>query len=187
MEIWLIRHTTPAVDKGVCYGQLDLDVSDSFIDEAKAIKDCINEITFDQVYTSPLIRCQRLAHKLFSENTIHEDDRLMELNFGDWENKKWMDIDKATMESWANNFMDQSPPNGETFRQLVNRVNDFIDHLPSKVDKVALVTHSGVIRALLMKYLQIPSERIFNLQLQYGAVAKINIISDQYQQVEFIK
>ena len=38
MEIYLIRHTTPAVEAGTCYGQADLDVIETFEQEASIIK-----------------------------------------------------------------------------------------------------------------------------------------------------
>jgi len=40
MEIYLIRHTTPDVAKGICYGQTDLDVANTFEEEViyKSIK-----------------------------------------------------------------------------------------------------------------------------------------------------
>jgi alpha-ribazole phosphatase len=37
-NIFLIRHTTPAVAKGICYGQTDLDITESFVEEAEAIR-----------------------------------------------------------------------------------------------------------------------------------------------------
>ena len=30
MEIFLIRHTTPKIEKGICYGQTDLDITTTF-------------------------------------------------------------------------------------------------------------------------------------------------------------
>ena len=60
MEIYLIRHTTPKIDKGVCYGQSDIELADSFSMEFKEISKSIPK-TFEKVYSSPLKRCTRLA------------------------------------------------------------------------------------------------------------------------------
>ena len=38
MEIYLIRHTTPNIEKGICYGQADLDITETFLEEVEAIK-----------------------------------------------------------------------------------------------------------------------------------------------------
>lgn len=37
MDIYLIRHTTPDVPPGTCYGQSDVDVAASFMDEFSAL------------------------------------------------------------------------------------------------------------------------------------------------------
>ena len=52
MEVYLIRHTTPKIGKGVCYGQTDLEVESTFFEkELHAIQQNLPD-TFDQVYTS---------------------------------------------------------------------------------------------------------------------------------------
>lgn len=37
MDIYLIRHTTPAIAKGICYGQTDLDVTANFLQRCKGL------------------------------------------------------------------------------------------------------------------------------------------------------
>lgn len=45
MKIYLIRHTTPHIEKGICYGQTDLDVAETFNNEAEIIPlPCFNLI-----------------------------------------------------------------------------------------------------------------------------------------------
>ncbi len=188
MEIWLIRHTTPKIEKGICYGQLNLDVQDSFEQEAQAINQLVPTKEFSSVYTSPLKRCSKLAEHLFAQQTIIKDERLMELNFGDWEGKAWNSIAPKHLDVWGNNFLTQSPPNGECFNEMLNRANSFSNELESNErEKVAIVTHSGIIRAFLVKYLNIPALKVFNLELNYGAVIQIKVHSSEYQQVKFIK
>ncbi|MCU4166523.1 alpha-ribazole phosphatase [Carboxylicivirga caseinilyticus] len=187
-EIYLIRHTTPKVEKGICYGQLDLDITDSYEDELKQIRNTILHKQFDDVYSSPLIRCRKLANDLFENVYIQIDNRIMELNFGDWEGKPWKEIERLSIDKWSNDFINQSPPNGEKFSELISRINEFFSILKEKVhNKIAIVTHSGVIRVVLMKYLSIPPENIFNLNLNYGCVIKLTIHDGGYHQVEFLK
>ena len=105
MEIWLIRHTTPQVDNGICYGQLDLDVKDSFIEEAGLIKQHVEGILFDKVYSSPLVRCKKLADKLPASNSIICDKRLKEIDFGQWEGLAWKSIPHDEMEQWSADYV----------------------------------------------------------------------------------
>lgn len=188
MEIWLIRHTTPKVEKGICYGQLDLDVHETFSQEAEAIAKYLPLSSFTSVYSSPLNRCSKLAAKLFSQQTIIEEDRLMELNFGDWEGRAWNSIDTKVLDVWGNNFLTQSPPNGECFNELLYRANHFTDELLSGTNtKVAVVTHSGIMRAFLVRFLNIPANKVFSLELNYGTIIQLKIHSNDYQQIKFIK
>jgi len=93
MEIYLIRHTTPKVEKGICYGQTDLDITESFETEAAAIKERL-PAGIERVFSSPLQRCAKLAHQLFPHQTISFHPTLMELNCGEWEMQHWDAIPK---------------------------------------------------------------------------------------------
>ncbi len=56
MSIYLIRHTAPLIEKGTCYGQADIDIKDSFFEEAAIIQTVI-PADVRQVWSSPLQRC----------------------------------------------------------------------------------------------------------------------------------
>ncbi|MBI9062460.1 MAG: alpha-ribazole phosphatase [Marinilabiliaceae bacterium] len=189
MEILLIRHTTPDVEPGTCYGHTNLDVNGTFEKEASEIERAISDFQPDSIFSSPLIRCSKLAKKLFPHHPFQLDDRLMEMSFGRWEKQLWQEIPKDELDIWANDFMHLSPPGGESFKDFIKRINEFETEAINKITstKTALVTHSGVIRFFLMKHLNIPSDKIFNLHLNYGAVIKIDIHSEEYSQVKILK
>lgn len=84
MNIYLIRHTSVDVPKGLCYGQSDVPLRPTFEIEAAVTKAKIESIHFDMAYTSPLSRCTRLAQYCGFGDAIR-DPRILELNFGDWE------------------------------------------------------------------------------------------------------
>src|SRR6516165_7242435 len=86
--IYLIRHTTPTVSKGICYGQSDIDLTESFDEEASVIKKHLTE-QIEHVYSSPLMRCTKLAEYLFPKSNIQLYKDLMEINCGNWEMKQW--------------------------------------------------------------------------------------------------
>lgn len=189
-ELLLIRHTTPEVVEGTCYGQLDLDCNSDFENEADEIKRSINTSNFqpDIVFSSPLKRCKILSSYLFPEQKVIHANSLKELNFGAWEGKLWKDIPKMEIDAWAESFVKEKPPKGESFEELLQRIEQFEKQASVLNEtKIAIVTHSGVIRAFLMNYLKIPAENIFNLHLNYGAIILIRIHSNNYHQVEFIK
>ena len=75
--IYLIRHTTPAVARGICYGQTDLDVTGSFREEAEVIRQHL-PADIGTVYSSPLKRCTQLAQQLFPDRPLRLMGELME-------------------------------------------------------------------------------------------------------------
>ncbi|MCX2450183.1 alpha-ribazole phosphatase [Pedobacter sp. PLR] len=178
MEVYVIRHTAVAVEKGTCYGQFDVPLA------ASATQD-INEVIaklpddFDQVYSSPSSRCSLLADQLPTNSAVENRPDLMEMNFGDWENSKWNDMDQILLGHWMNDFVSTKTPSGESLELLYERVNAFIAMLRTKdLGKVAIVTHAGVIRCIWAIILDIPLRNIFKISVDYGSGIKINLNKD---------
>ena len=98
--IYLLRHTTPLIEPGICYGQSDLDVTESFASELDRIKTVLPELTNPVVYSSPLKRCLKLAHALnLTEPKV--DKRIIEVTFGDWEMQPWEVVHKENPAYWT--------------------------------------------------------------------------------------
>lgn len=175
MKLYLLRHTRPAVERGICYGQTDIDVAPSFYDELQVIKTKLAGINFDSLYSSPLQRCHKLAESLEMGRVI-ADERLKELHFGDWELQKWDDIPRAEFDEWANNYSTMSPPNGETFADLHGRARHFVEELkPVQAGRdILVVAHGGFIRALLAEVLNMPLKGLFRFEVDYGSVTQLN-------------
>jgi alpha-ribazole phosphatase len=175
MEIYLIRHTTPDVEKGICYGHSEVPLKNTFEEEADQVwQNLPSNVTM--IYSSPLQRCLRLANYLSSKFHIPviQDHRLMELNFGAWEMKRWDDIDKNDLDKWMNNFVDTPTMGGESFSQLANRVNEFYKQLMDLPKQtVIVVTHAGAIRSLLCAKRNIPLINAFSLECPYSSVTKV--------------
>ena len=179
MEIYLIRHTAPPIEKGICYGQTDISVAECFHNEARKLKLRLPEIS-DAVYSSPLSRCLKMAKQLNPGKEILIDDRLLEMNFGDWEMKNWDEIDQQELNKWMQDFVNEKVPGGENFVTLNNRVNHFIDELlQSSFERVAIFTHAGVIRCFVARVLEISLNNVFRIAVDYSSVAKIHLNRDK--------
>lgn len=175
MEIILVRHTTPNIEKGICYGQSDIGVTADFPREIQPI---LKQIPVNDsktaYYSSPLQRCKLLAKEL--SDTIIFDDRLKELNFGDWELQKWDNIDKSELNIWMNDFVNITVTNGESYVDLHKRTVTFIEELKLlHKEHVVIVTHAGVIRSLWAYVNHISLENSFDLKLNYGHIIKLTI------------
>jgi alpha-ribazole phosphatase len=176
MQLYLIRHTTPAVPPGVCYGQADVDVAASFYDEVQTVRAKLTGINPVASYSSPLARASRLAASLELVQTRH-DARLMELSFGDWELRSWDDIPRDHLDRWGNDYANNPPPRGETFTELQIRATEFLRELMirHRGQDVIAVTHAGVIRALLAEVLNLPLTEVFRFHLDYGSVTHLRL------------
>ena len=175
MKMTLIRHTALQVPAGVCYGQSDIDVAASFHAELNTLTEKLNHMQFDAVYASPLQRCSKLALALNKGQVIHEP-RLKELHFGDWEMQAWDDIPREIFDVWAQNYAELAPPNGETFSQLQTRGLSFLDEALQKhsAQHIAVVTHGGMIRALLAHVLNMELKGLFRFNIDYGSVTQLD-------------
>lgn len=174
MKLFLIRHTSLQIPAGICYGQSDIDISSSFMDEALQTQQKLVNTQFDAIYTSPLQRCKKLAHALNIGEPI-VDNRLMELHFGDWEMLTWDDIPRDIFDLWAHDYANLAPPNGETFSQLQQRgvslLEDVLAIYPT--GNIAVVTHGGMIRALLAHVLNMSLKGLFRFTIDYGSVTQL--------------
>lgn len=188
MELYLIRHTTPDISAGVCYGQSDIDVAASFATEAQVIRQKLAGIQPLSIYTSPACRCTKLANflaKCWQRNGPIEDIRIKELHFGEWEMQRWDDISLQALERWGASYIHEAPPGGESFNALHQRANDFLCDLQStSIASAVVVTHAGVIRALLSDVMQLPLHETFTLTLDYGGVTHLSFCDGKAKLVQ---
>ncbi len=175
MNLHLIRHTTLAISSGICYGQSDVDVSENFAIEGAKLREKLAHVQFDVVYSSPLQRCSKLASAL-NLGEVRVDERLKELHFGDWEMQAWADIPRNVFDVWASDYASLAPPNGESFLQLHARSVSFLEDVSSHSlgKNVAVITHGGVIRALLAEALNMPLKGLFRMVIDHASVTHIS-------------
>jgi alpha-ribazole phosphatase len=175
VQIFLIRHTRPLIEEGVCYGQLDLDV-DSQAQDLQACATHLRSVlpTDTPVVASPLQRTRRLAEALHAAPCF--DDRLMEINFGAWEGRRWDDIPRNQLDAWAADVLHFAPSAGESVAMLQARAMACAATFSG--EQIAVVTHGGVIRALLGHWLQLPLAEWSQMQLAFGGVSLVELHTD---------
>lgn len=160
-----LRHPKPKVAPGTCYGRLDVGLTES---AAAEIASAIRRLPpLKTVVTSPAQRCTRLAEAAarFLNARLSADARLWELDFGAWEGLAWQRINRAESDPWSADPWNISPPGGETFNALHQRVADALADLP---DNALVVTHAGVIRAARMILLGESFAEVFARKIAYA-------------------
>lgn len=194
-ELYLLRHTPVHQAKGLCYGELDIPVAESFEQDFQKILLHLDEVGhFSHLFTSPLQRCLVLSENLsikWSQGgkhpQVHVLDELKELSFGRWEGLRWNDIDPIELETWSADFVNRPPPGGESFVQLSHRVAVGFQRIQSIVEKsyqsnnrdpspsfdsprILCITHGGWIRSLMCHLMDIPLSSAFKLNIDYGSL-----------------
>lgn len=149
-QITLIRHAiTDWNVTGQFQGHTDTPLSDEGRAQAQALAKHLKTAKVDLIYSSPLSRALETARAVFPNQDIRVDDRIKELNFGDFESYTQLDNEKH--EQWAWWFADpfkRATPNGESYEALRLRAVAWMYSLPDNVHAVAF-THSGTIQMLL--------------------------------------
>lgn len=187
MTIILIRHTRVKVVPGLCYGQSDIPIADTFEEESCTILRKLHgfDISKAEIISSPLSRCTRLADKISAR--YRTDSRLMELDFGEWELQSWDSVDRQKSDYWMEDFVNRRCPQGESYSDMENRVQEFFHQsLSGKSDPVILVTHSGVIRIFHAWASGCPLKDTFNLKVEYGDIFTIESIDGRLGKFEKI-
>jgi alpha-ribazole phosphatase len=171
MDLYLIRHPRPAADAGRCYGRLDVPLASTQGGDHAAVPGRLPAI--QALWSSPLTRCRVLAEAIGARDGITPlvDERLCELHFGEWEGRRWDQIDRDQRERWAADYWNVAPPGGETYRELYERVSAALaEILACHASCIAVVTHAGPIRAALAHCRQLEPHRYPDVALDYGGI-----------------
>lgn len=175
MKVVLVRHTSVDVPKGTCYGWTDVAVADTFDSEAALTNDALHGMTFDRVYCSPLSRARKLAAACGFRDPII-DERLKEMNMGDWEMQRFEDINDPNLQLWYDDYLNRPTTNGESFRMLYARVSDFLDEVRARdYCRIAVFAHGGVLLCAGLYVGIYKEQNLFDNITPYGGLMEIDV------------
>ncbi|MEG2143891.1 MAG: histidine phosphatase family protein [Oscillospiraceae bacterium] len=156
-KLYLIRHgMTQGNKEGFYTGRTDV----SLCDEGIAIlNDMAEKYVYpdvEEIYCSPLKRCQETAEIIYPNRNLTLVDDLVELSLGDFEGKKITDLQKdEAYQKWIKDSLHNNPPasleTGEGFaKRIANGINSvFMNMMQENITKAAVITHGGVIMGLM--------------------------------------
>lgn len=180
MNLYLVRHTRVDVPSGICYGQTDVALAGSFKTELESVRSRLSGIEFNHIFCSPLSRCVQLG--TFLDYPLQLDDRLKELNFGEWEEQTWDKIfESEEGKKWFADYLNETCPNGESYRDMLHRIESFIADLPETNGNILVITHAGVIRAFRVLLKNWPIKKAFDKPIAYGQLTIIERCSKNHQ------
>ena len=175
MRITLVRHTSLDINPGICYGQSDVLPSKKFVEEALVVREKLSGLKFDSVFSSPLKRCTLLA-QFCGYSGFFNENRLMEMNFGNWELQPWSNVTGENAEKWFKDYLNVRTPNGESLRDMSQRIESFYQEMKNS-DKQSILcfTHSGPIRVFHHLVNKLPVNELFNIEVAYGEIFNFDV------------
>ena len=166
LNIFLIRHGETAwnADNNRYCGRTDIPLTEKGLKQAEALRNQLQSITWDGVFSSPLQRAFTTAQIATGSTgtTVVKDDRLIEADFGLWEKKTKEEFVAENATLWENWIRDPaSNPaggTGETGTAIVQRVDAFFQSLQQQYQtgNFLVAAHNGVNRLYLSHKLGMP-------------------------------
>ncbi len=149
-NLYLIRHgRTEANEKWLYCGSTDLFLSES---GAKELEDITYDIPEDAIFiTSGMNRTEQTLKILFGDVIYRVDERFREVDFGVFEMKSYESLkEQADYQAWITGDNERNvPPDGESGEQMKKRVLEGLQDLQNEIKNVVLVSHGGVIAAIM--------------------------------------
>lgn len=132
MKLYITRHSkTIWNQEHRLQGWLDSSLTLQGKQDALALKKRLQEMTIDVCYSSPIGRAKQTTNLLFENTKIIYDNRLKEMNFGDYEGKYVKDLLKKEdyYNLWHHPYDTLHLPNGETLLEVRQRVQACIQDI----------------------------------------------------------
>ena len=169
-SIWFVRHAQSEYNKKKLFtGWHDPNLTGEGINKAHELKNEFQNIDFDYIYSSPLKRATQTANIMIGKDFI-VDERLKERSYGDWSGKSKDLIKKEVGEETfflARRGWNLSPPNGESLKNVHDRVDSFLMELP-KNGQILVLSHGNTIRAISVYFGKNTTQNVSSYEIKVG-------------------
>ena len=130
------------------------------------------EAAWSRIHSSPRLRCADFASELGQRLGLDPaiDDHFAEVDFGEWEGLSFDQVSErfpGMWQAWIRDHDQPAPHGGESYGHFLDRVQVGLETLlaDQRGERILLLAHGGVIRALLRCV----------LQLEPGALNRFNV------------
>ena len=188
-NLYLVRHgETEWNVKGIIQGQLNSNLTEKGIEQAKKTGDELKDIKFDMIFSSDSTRAYdtALIIKLDRELIIETSHLLRERSFGSFEGKHGSEFleafreklnKKETLsdeEGWNFTVSDDSESDGILASRFITKLREIAVAYPNKT--VLVVSHGGPIRMFLAKIGYATRQELIGGSLKNAGC--VNVLSD---------
>lgn len=186
MKVYLVRHGETGWNSiRKLQGQTDIPLNEYGIELAELTAEGLADVSFDLVFSSPLIRSVKTAEIIKRNDNlgIITDDRIKEINFGECEGVQIPGYkEKGINPIWEFEFDTENyipAKGGETFEEVSARSWDFFEKeimpLEGKYENVLIVGHGCMNRTILNRIMGNALKDFWDIKLDNCAVSIIEI------------
>lgn len=179
---YLVRHgSNDWLGKGLAGRLPGVHLNKEGREQAERLAEWLASRAISRIFSSPLERSLETAEPLVRRTglPLEIDQRLLEIDFGDWSGKTLSELDPQEHWQRFNSFRSGTrAPNGESMIDLQARMISLIDLLRANYphDSIALFSHADPIRTVLCYYLGMPIDFYGRLEISPGScsILKVN-------------
>lgn len=190
--VYLIRHGhTEETERGRLYNDPAVELTERGREQATAMGGWLKKNKPHVLVCSTAQRVRSTAELIEKETGLKALplEGFNEWSVGDWEGRTYVDLkenEPDAYKQWSGNPIENAPPNGESITDLYERIRGRLkDVIKSHEGKtIALVTHAGVIRCILVEALGMPLNNFWRLSIPTGCISRIDF-SENFATVHF--
>lgn len=186
---WWVRHAPVVGQTGRVYGANDVPAN---TDDPDSYTNLAKNLPRDAVWvTSHLSRTHVTADAIGEAGLTHGEraveSGLGEQDFGDWQGMTYDELNDLWRQTEGEEALHKfwyapaghTPPNGESFVEVIERVSEVIHRLTEvhRGRDIVAVAHGGVIRAAVALALDLDPERAFSMQTENLSTTRLDHIA----------
>ena len=185
MELICVRHGRTQWNVDLRFqGQSDVPLDGEGRAQAQRLARALRQQPIDAGVTSDLARAVETAEAILAEHpqaTLRRDPDLREMAFGAWEGLTWAEIVASDPSLASDGFARPkyyTPPGGETFEDVVLRARRVVERVRTEAPphgRVLVVTHAGVLHALLRVVLGDEEGAALDVRFSPGGVTRFEL------------
>ena len=179
--IWFARHgETPHNREGRLQGRVDLELSEQGLDQARRLAARFRGLEVARVVSSPLRRATQTAAAIAAVCgvDVEVDDRLIELDYGDWDGRLLSELRPERGSGWMRDPA-FAPPGGESLVDVTRRVEAFCrDRLAPAEGGIVAVSHVSPIKAAVAWALGVDERATLRMQLELASITTVGARAD---------
>ncbi len=148
--IYIIRHGQTELNiTNVLQGRSNHPLNETGIRQAEEAAERLKDISFDVVYSSPLIRAVRTAEIIVPDLKPIIDERLIEMEYGPYEGMGLRELAPEVLTFFRDFIHNPAPEGMEPLSSVVQRAGSFLEDRCRTDGNILISTHAIAMKGIL--------------------------------------